>query len=200
MLKKGDKTREFIIMKAAELFNQQGYFGSSISDIMQVTGLRKGGIYNHFKNKDELALAAFDYAVQVLSNRYAEAIKGKTSAVDQLISVVSIYEDVIENPPLTGGCPLLNTAIESDDTHPALREKAQEAMSQFLRFIQLIIKKGMRNGELKADLHPESVAIFIISAMEGAVMTSKLYHDSAFMKQALYHLSGYIKCLRLKVD
>jgi AcrR family transcriptional regulator len=56
LMSKGEETKAKILHQAAELFNQQGYAGSSISDIMRVTGLQKGGIYNHFSSKDELAL------------------------------------------------------------------------------------------------------------------------------------------------
>ncbi|QED46141.1 TetR/AcrR family transcriptional regulator [Cytobacillus dafuensis] len=194
-MRKGEKTREFIIMRAAELFNQQGYFGSSISDIMRVTGLRKGGVYNHFGSKDELALEAFDYAVSIYRKRYIEAIKGTKSAVEQLISIVSIYHNIIENPPLKGGCPLLNTAIESDDAHPALRDKAREAMEEFLKFIRIVINRGIRRGDIKSTIDPQSVSVFIASAMEGAVMMSKLYNDSHYMQQMLKHLSEFIEGL-----
>ena len=61
-MSKAQQTKARIVRQAAELFNQKGYAGSSIADVMQATGLKKGGIYNHFKSKDELALAAFDYA------------------------------------------------------------------------------------------------------------------------------------------
>lgn len=195
-MRKGEITKEYIIKQSAELFNQQGFFGSSISDIMRVTGLRKGGIYNHFASKDQLALEAFEYAISVLSQKYAEAIKGKRSAAEQLVSVVSIYKNIIENPPLKGGCPLLNTAIESDDAHPALREKAQEAMDQFIRFLRMIIDRGMRRGELSSAVDSESAAIFITSAMEGGVMMSKLYGDSRYMQQTIEHISDYVERLR----
>ncbi|MBS4196316.1 TetR/AcrR family transcriptional regulator [Lederbergia citri] len=195
-MRKGAKTREYIIMQAAELFNQQGYAGSSISDIMQVTGLRKGGIYNHFESKDELALEAFDYAISRLSRRYAEAIKGKTSAIDQLISIVSIYRNIIEDPPLKGGCPLLNTAIESDDAHPALRERARHAMNQFLKFIRIVINRGKRAGQILSSVDAESVSIYIVSTMEGGVMMSQLYHDSTYMQRTLENLTSYIESLR----
>lgn len=197
-MRKGEKTREYIIMQAAELFNQQGYFGSSMADIMQVTGLRKGGIYNHFESKDELALAAFDYAVDVLSRAYLEAIKGKKTVAEQLIAIVSVYKNVVEAPPLKGGCPILNTAIESDDTHPALREKAAQAMDQFLNFLHMLINRGIRKGEIKEDADPESIAIFITSTMEGAVMLSKLYQDNHYIQQALEQLRVYINGLQVK--
>lgn len=196
-MRKGEKTREFIVKKAAEMFNQQGYFGSSISDVMQATGLRKGGIYNHFKDKDELALEAFNYSINIMGEHYSEAVKGKTLAIDQLIAVVSIYRNIIEDPPLLGGCPLLNTAVESDDAHPALREKAQEAMNRFQRFIQMIIRKGIRKGEILSTADPHSLAVFITSVMEGGVMTSKLYGDSTYMHQVIIHLKVYLESIRV---
>ncbi|MGO4376611.1 TetR family transcriptional regulator, partial [Paenibacillus sp. MCAF20] len=65
-MRKSDKTKLHIIMKSAELFNDKGYAGSTIQDIMDATGLTKGGIYRNFANKDEIALEAFAYAGQVL--------------------------------------------------------------------------------------------------------------------------------------
>lgn len=195
-MRKGQETREYIVKQAAELFNQQGYFGSSISDIMRVTGLEKGGIYNHFGSKDQLALEAFDYAIQVLARKYTEALRGRKSSIEQLISIVSIYRHIIEDPPLKGGCPLLNTATESDDTHPALRDKARQAMDQFRKMISMVIHRGMRKGEISPTVEVESVSVFIISTMEGAVMMSKLYGECKYMQQALQHLTEYIKGLQ----
>jgi len=183
-------------MQAAELFNQQGYAGSSVSDVMNITGLRKGGIYNHFASKDELMLEAFDYSIERLSRRYAEAIKGSSSSIEQLIAIASIYRNIVEDPPLKGGCPLLNTAIESDDAHPALRDKARQAMDRFLKFIRIVIDRGKRLGQIHDSVDAETVSINIVSAMEGGVMMSQLYRDSRYMRHVLKNLESYIRSLR----
>jgi TetR/AcrR family transcriptional repressor of nem operon len=192
-MRKGEKTREYIIQQAAEIFNQKGYFGSSLSDIMRETGLRKGGIYNHFESKDELVVASFEYAIELMSRRYAQAIQGKHSSIDQLVAVISVYENIIEDPPLKGGCPLLNTAIESDDTHPVLREKARQAMDKWMKFIRIIITKGIKGGEIHPTIDVESVTTFITSTIEGGVMVSKLYQDSTYMRGVIKHLSEFIE-------
>lgn len=192
-MRKGEKTREYIIQQAAEIFNQHGYFGSSLSDIMRETGLRKGGIYNHFESKDELVIASFDYAIQLMTKRYAQAIQGEKTSIGQLIAVISVYENIIEDPPLKGGCPLLNTAIESDDAHPVLREKARQAMDKWLKFIRLIIYKGIKSGEIHPSTDAESVATFITSTIEGGVMISKLYQDSTYMRGVIKHLSEFVE-------
>ena len=134
-MSKAKETKEKIIKQAAELFNQQGYLGSSVSDIMRATGLKKGGIYNYFQSKDELALQAFDFAYGCVSQRYRDALKGKRGAKERLQAIVSVFLSYMENSPIQGVCPLLNTAIESDDTHPALRERVQEAMTAWWQLI-----------------------------------------------------------------
>ncbi len=115
-MSKAQETKARIVHQAAELFNTKGYAGSSISDVMEATGLKKGGIYNHFASKDELALAAFDYGVSLLSERVWSVVKTKRNAVDRLDILVSSYLTYIDDPPIVGGCPILNTAIETDDT------------------------------------------------------------------------------------
>ena len=58
VLTKGERTRQHIIETAAPLFNQRGFTGASMADLMEATGLEKGGIYRHCGSKDELAVAA----------------------------------------------------------------------------------------------------------------------------------------------
>lgn len=127
-MEKGEKTRHYIITKAAELFNQKGYSGSSLSDITELTGIKKGGIYRHFSSKDEIAYEAFSYAGRIVGAQLAHAISQQETASGKLLAYLHVYEKVVDAPPFIGGCPLLNTAIESDDSHPGLREKAQQAM------------------------------------------------------------------------
>jgi hypothetical protein len=45
-----------------DIYNQRGYAGTSLNDIIADTGIKKGGIYRHFTNKDEIALEAYNYA------------------------------------------------------------------------------------------------------------------------------------------
>jgi len=164
-MEKGEKTREFIITKAAELFNQKGYSGSSLSDITELTGIKKGGIYRHFSSKDEIAYEAFSYAGQVVGAQLAQAISQQETASGKLLAYLRVYEKVVEAPPFIGGCPLLNTAIDSDDSHPGLRERAKQALLETLESIKKIISQGVQSGEFKADLDIEDLATFTLSIM-----------------------------------
>jgi AcrR family transcriptional regulator len=194
-MSKAEQTRDNIIRQAAELFNQKGYSGSSISDIMRATGLQKGGIYNHFKSKDELALEAFEYASRLVSQRIWEAVRKKKNAIERLQALVSVYLDYVDDPPLEGGCPILNTAIESDDAHPALRDRVRDAVNEWRNLIDRIIQKGIARGEIQPSVEPDVVATIIISTVEGAVMMSKLYGDPIYLERAINHLKNYIENL-----
>jgi TetR/AcrR family transcriptional regulator, transcriptional repressor for nem operon len=192
-MSKAQETKARIIEQASALFNQQGYAGCSISDLMQVTGLQKGGIYNHFQSKDELALAAFDFAADRVQQKFRGALKGKRHAIDRLIAVLSIHEHMLDDPPIQGGCPILNTAVESDDAHPALRERAQLAMNNWRDLIQRIVNRGITRGELRSTVDADTVATILIATIEGAVMLSKLYDDAAYLKQATAYLKTYVR-------
>src|SRR5215470_17477901 len=111
-MSKGDQTRERILARSAQLFNRQGYSGSSLSDIMRETGLEKGGIYNHFTSKEQLALESFDFAYELVRQRVRDALSGRFDAIERLLAIVSVSQSIVEDPPVPGGCPILNTAIE----------------------------------------------------------------------------------------
>lgn len=190
---KGEETKERIIEQTAPLFNQMGFFGASLSDVMKATGLKKGGIYNHFGSKEELALEAFDYAAACVSGRIAALFEGKTGAVDRLLAFAQVFLDNLLDPPIAGGCPLLNTAIESDDAHPALRKRAQQAMDRWRARITSVVTEGVAKGELRPDLDPDVVATRLISTLEGGNMLSRLYGDPIHMHRAVDFSVEYIQ-------
>lgn len=192
---KGEQTRQRIVERAAPVFNTLGYSGTSMSELTRATGLEKGGIYNHFASKEALALAAFDYAVGVVGARFAAALDGVEPALDRLFAIVGVFAAYLEAPPVPGGCPILNTAVEADDTAPALRERAQAAMSGLQKLIGVTVKAGVARGELRPDADPRAVAAVVTATMEGAIMLGRLYDDPAPLRHAMAHLHWYLRQL-----
>ena len=192
-MSKAQQTKAHIIQQAAAMFNQKGYAGTSIADIMQVTGLKKGGIYNHFDSKDELALAAFDYGVGLVSQHIWSAVKTKKNAVERLQALVSSYLAYVEAPPIVGGCPILNTAVESDDLDSPLRDRAIAAINAWRSLIVRIIDKGIKKGEITATVEADAVATIIICNIEGAIMMSQLEKNPVHLERAIAHLQNYLE-------
>ena len=181
---------------AARVFNVKGFAGSSIADILDATGLEKGGLYRHFASKDELAVAAFDYAVKLLDARRVAAQAKATTALGRLRAYVDTVAASIEKPPLPGGCPILNTAVEADDTHAELRKHAAAAMRDWQARLIEAVEDGVASGELRPDVDALSTASIVTSALEGAIMIAALLREPVHMKRVAVNLHEYLDSLR----
>src|SRR4051812_39998821 len=174
MATKGTLTRQHIVERAAGVFNQRGYWGASLADLMRATGLEKGGIYNHFGSKEALALEAFEHSTGIIRGQVADALAGRRDAAGRLHAVIDVFRRLVDDPPFPGGCPMLNTAVDSDDTHPALRARAQAVMHELrVDTVARIVQRGVQRGELRDDLDAETEATVLVAALEGAVMLSQ---------------------------
>ena len=193
---KGEQTKNHILERSAALFNRFGYTATSFGDIMAETGLEKGGIYNHFASKEALILEAFEYAVERLNQRYRTALEGESDAVGRLNAVLAVFEATITDPPMRGGCPLLNAATESDDALPVLRSRVRRAINGWLTVIVGIVERGQLDGQLRRDVNAVSTASVIFSALEGAVMLSRLYRDPAHIRNVVAFLRVYLHSLK----
>jgi TetR/AcrR family transcriptional repressor of nem operon len=190
-MRKGEQTRREIIRKAAPIFNHKGYEGAALSDLMRATGLEKGGIYRHFASKQDLAGEAFDYAWRIaLDNRF-EGTEQIPNAIDCLKQIVRNFRDRRAGL-VAGGCPLLNTAIDSDDGNPPLRAKARRALSSWLDRLESIADEGRRRGEIRSGIDSAKLATLIASTLEGSLMVSRLQRSGDSLDVACNHLEDYL--------
>ena len=74
---------------------------------------------------------------------------------------------------------MLDTAVESDDAHPALKESMAETMSGWLRFVGREVKEGVKRGGPSPRAEPRAVASVVVATLEGAVMLSQLLDGPA---------------------
>jgi TetR/AcrR family transcriptional repressor of nem operon len=194
--RKGERTRQRIVREAAGLFNVHGFAGTSVSDVSAATGLEKGGVYNHFGSKDELALAAFDYAAALVRERLTGAVRAQRDGAGQLRAMFDVYRTLSEQPFVKGGCPILNTSVEADDTHPALRERARSAMSGWLSIVADALETGIADGQFRAGIDVEAVAATLVAGLEGGILLARLYRDARRMQAVIDQLSAYVDTLR----
>jgi AcrR family transcriptional regulator len=194
---KGERTRRRIVELAAPVFNRQGYAGASLRDLIGATGLEKGGIYNHFGSKEQLALEAYDYAMSRVTARLARSQEGRTDAVDRLVAMIDAFATNARRPVIDGGCPMMNTAIEADDTHTELRDRARASMTLWHRLVGRIVKDGKAAGTFSDDLDPYTLASTITASLEGALMLSRLYDDASQMDRVVAHLVTHVEGLRV---
>lgn len=190
---KKERTRQYIIEQAAPLFNQKGYAGTSLHDIMQTTGLKKGGIYGNFDSKEEIAVASFEYAVGLVTEKVKLRADQKLKSYEKLQVVIDFYRNYLANPPIDGGCPILNTSIEADDTNPRLRNRVIEALDNWRGSMAGTIRKGIKRKEIKPTIDAEEFATLFIATLEGGIMMSKVYKKIRPLNIVLNHLERMIQ-------
>jgi TetR/AcrR family transcriptional regulator, transcriptional repressor for nem operon len=184
-MNKAEQTRQLIVEKTAPIFNQKGYAGTSVSDMTKATGLTKGSVYGNFANKEEVALAAFEHNWQRVQTAVrAEMARHKTSK-DKLLALAGFYDDIQPHAFPEGGCPLLNTAVDADDTHPALRKKAADAFQGWKKNIVSVLDAGIAAKEFRADVDAEQTALTLIAMIEGAIMISRLTGNTKHRKAVM---------------
>ncbi|MFH6994166.1 TetR/AcrR family transcriptional regulator [Flavobacterium sp. FlaQc-48] len=195
-MSKAEKTKQFIIEKTAPLFNMKGYSGTSMSDITAATGLTKGSIYGNFENKDEVAIAAFKFNVKKLQDTFAREIEKQTTFKDKLLVYPRLYSDYYDLRITKGGCPIINTATEADDTHPILRKKVENTILAWKDKLVYFIEQGIIAGEFKAkSIDPEKTALTIIAIIEGAVMITKITGNLNNLSDIMLSLNKIIEDL-----
>ncbi|MBX9450049.1 MAG: TetR/AcrR family transcriptional regulator [Taibaiella sp.] len=195
-MSKSERTKQFIVEKTAPVFNAKGYAGTSINDLMNATGLSKGSIYGNFENKDEVALAAFDYNFGKITAYLKSKISTTENAVDRLLMYPQTFRNFLALPFLQAGCPLLNTSTEADDTHPLLRKKAVNALISWKKSIANQVKRGIERKEIKPDIDPTEVAVILISMVEGAIMQAKVSGKTTDLDIAMNYLEKSIRSLK----
>jgi len=185
-LSKSERTRAYIIERTAEVFNTKGYAGTSLTDLTEATRLTKGSIYGNFENKEEVALAVFDYNYEKVFSIISAEMNKQYTWKDRLLVYYHVYSEQQKYPFPVGGCPLLNTATEADDTHPALRKKVADALNAWRGNLITIVRKGKAAGEFHPDTDEEQLAITIMAAIEGAIMianvTGKTHYRKTIMR------------------
>lgn len=192
MLSKAERTKQFIIETAAPIFNQKGISGANIDDVLAAAKLTKGCLYGHFENKEDLALQVVDFMLNTNGEKMLSTIsKGKTAKA-KVFAYLDFYKDPL-NTHLKGGCPVLNMAVESDDSFPVIKEKIARIIRQGQELFVSILNQGIAGGEFSDKLDPAVYAFKAVAAVEGAVVMCRAMNTAKPM-------TGLLKSLKEELE
>ena len=196
-LSKSDRTRQFIVETTASIFNTKGYAGTSMSDITEATGLTKGAVYGNFGNKEDVALAAFDYNYGKVSGLIQHRIQSAKTYHDKLMVYAQVYDQFSRSGFPAGGCPILNTSVEADDTNSLLKDRAAKAILKWKKSVQDLIQAGVDAGEFKGGLDHPRIALSIIALVEGGIMISKVTNSQACLDKIMVTIESIISEMKI---
>jgi AcrR family transcriptional regulator len=189
---KSERTRQFIIEKSAPIFNRKGIAGTAMSDILDATQLAKGSLYVHFENKEELSYAAVDYNLASLVNKVMAAVDKQKTAKAKLFAYLDVFADPL-NPPVTGGCPMLNFGMEADDNDPVVRTKVNAVIEGAQQSIVALVKMGIASGEFRKSWEAREFATKMFALIEGGVMMCRIAKNTKSMRVIIRGLKKEIE-------
>ncbi|MFT5820418.1 MAG: TetR/AcrR family transcriptional repressor of nem operon [Crocinitomix sp.] len=187
MRSKAEQTTEFIITTVAPIFNKNGYYGTSMSDITKATGLTKGAIYGNFKNKEDLAFAAFKFNVDLVVDQIKAELIQIDSPIAQLRALLNYYRRYRSHTIEIGGCPILNIGVDANHQNSQLLAKVQEVVKKLQFYIRKMIELGQEAKEVKADINAEQYAKRIFALIEGAIFMTVTMNDDSYVNDMMDH-------------
>lgn len=198
MKTKGQETRDSIIEKSLELFTLKGYFNTSIRDIIEATGLTKGGVYGHFVSKEDIWYAAYDEA----SRRWkAVVFKGVRYIEDPMSRIERVIDNVLRNyvgrNVFHGGAFFVPLLMELSGQEPNMSGHILKGFESYKNLFISWIKEADEKGMLRPGLNHNEIGEFILIALNGATTLYVATQDPNIWKKAISQLKFYVEQLRM---
>jgi AcrR family transcriptional regulator len=192
MITKAERTKRFILETAAPLYNQKGISGVSIDDVLAATKLTKGCLYGHFENKDDLSVQVVEFMLDDVVQKMMLKIGAGKTATARVFAFLDFYKDPF-NTHISGGCPIFNTAVETDDNYPAIKDKIGAVIRRGQDTFTSILKQGIQEGEFSPKLDPVVYAFKATAAVEGGLVMCRAMNTAKPMH-------GLIKSLKAELE
>jgi TetR/AcrR family transcriptional repressor of nem operon len=179
------RPREFdeqdAVARATELFHRRGYHGTSTRDLGDALALNPSSLYRAFGDKHALFLRALDHYRQCESARCAAVLEGDRPVRE----VVRDWLYGMVDPADPPGCFVVNTATELGTGDPDAARRVRAAFDATTAAIAGLLRRGITDGELPADLDPDAAADLLFTTATGLRVRHRAGHDARRLRAAV---------------
>lgn len=189
---KAERTKQFILETAATIYNEKGLAGTGVDDILAATQLTKGCLYSHFENKEDLTLQVADYLLQKSCDGMKKLLSRPGTVKERIFAYLDFYKAPLR-PPIQGGCPMFNMAVEADDHLPVIKRKVSEAFIKTQNFLAGLLAEGIRRKEFNTSLDAEAFSFKVLAATEGATVICRILDTNKPMQDLIKSLKEELK-------
>jgi TetR/AcrR family acrAB operon transcriptional repressor len=165
-----EETKQKIIDAAVELFETNGYNATRIEDIAEKTGMTRGAVYWHFKNKDDLYMSIFELFEKRLDRLLDESKEKTNSQIERLRWIIV---NMITRPDILVGFRQMKMISVSNlrlaQTSNVLQKKGESVAAKYIGTLARIIEACIAAGEMRNDINSEHAAWLTAFCIAGAV-------------------------------
>lgn len=186
--------RERIIWEALRLFSMKGFLSTSIQDIMSAANTSKGGLYNHFKSKQELFFAVLTEARKIWREKNLAGLDQIPKPVAKIKKLLENYRDLYlqDTRCLPGGCIFVTFSVELDDQMPDLAHEVNKGFISLKSLIQSLLEQGKGSGELREETDTKALTEMIFAGMLGATVIYGMEKSPANLHKTINALLDYL--------
>ncbi len=196
-MRKGSITKQHIITESLQLFSVKGYYHTSLNDILEATDLTKGGLYGHFKSKEDIWYAVYDQAVNI----WKEIVFKDIDLIDDPIKrIQKALENDLKNylgaNVFDGGCIFLNMLVELSGQSNSMSNRVLEGILGFSRLIRKWLIEADDRQMLKQDLNINEIADFIVTSLNGCAAIYASTRDSKILDITISQINYYLEQIK----
>ena len=192
MLTKAEQTTLYILETVAPIFNKNGYAATSMSDITEATGLTKGAIYGNFKNKEELAIAAFKFNVKQLMMTIKKHLELSDSPLQKLFLITDFYRNYYDYSKQLGGCPVINVGVDANNQNSLLLKKVRTVIENIQDRVATLVENGIEAGEISDEVNAMEFAKRLDVMIQGAIFMAYTMDDPFYLKTTMNQIDQMI--------
>ncbi len=197
MSARGELTRRNIIETSLQLFSVKGYFNTSISDILHATGLTKGGLYCHFKSKEEVWRAVYNEAVKIWKSVVFKDIRSVPGPLERIERTIeNVLLDYLGRELFAGGCFFVNMLVELSGQSDSMGRQILKGFVGFSKLFQSWLTQAETAGLLKPDLDYREISNFFVITLNGAATLYMSTRDRTILQQTNDQMRFFIGQLR----
>ncbi len=169
--------RAHVIDKVTNLFWQKGYNGTSMQDLVDVTGLNRSSFYNSFGDKFTLFEESLKYYQEQQFKSIDQTFSSAKSPKEAIKSLFKGIQEEIISGKENKGCFLSNCTSEMSNENATIRNFLKENKDKVVSSFCTLIEKAQAEGEIETSKNAEVLALYLFSSLNGLRITSMIDPD-----------------------
>ncbi len=192
IMSKGSETKERLLQMATDMMCQKGFGATSVNDLLQASGLKRGTLYYHFPGKDDLGLAVLER----VRTMFFTAVDAALADADPFQGLCNFFDFALElqrKKCFVGGCLFGNLALEMSDNDSGYMTFTKKIFQEWISKIEDVVRRGQQAGKIRTDIDAVNMAQMIVSSLEGGIMLSRLGKNEQPLRNCLELLRKFVK-------
>jgi TetR/AcrR family transcriptional regulator, transcriptional repressor for nem operon len=192
-----ESTRERILQAAHEEMYEQGFQGLRIDAVLKKTHLAKGALYHYFPTKLALGYAVLDEVIMAYFQTQWQEFLGASR--DPLRALTDFFNQKlvdVQTGACANGCPLTNLIQEMSTLDAGFHQRLKTVMSAIVQSVASALAQGQRDGIVRPDLNPQSIASFLLCSYQGVMGAAKCMQSIDLTRDLFDSLCAYVESLR----